>query len=345
MAYLLEELAQAVGGELRGEGRLPVDGVATLQAAGARQISFCANPRYRKLLETTRAGAVVLSPSDADKSNYAGARLISDEPYLAFARISRLLNPEPVARAGIDATAVIAASAQIHPDAEIGPQVVIGEHSEIGRGAIIGAGSIIGSHCAVGAETRLHAKVVLYDQSRVGQRCILHSGAVIGADGFGLAKDGEGWLKIPQLGSVQIGDDVEIGANTTVDRGALEDTIIAEGVKLDNQIQIGHGVQIGVHTAIAACTGISGSTHIGDRCTIAGGTGIGGHLEIASDTFVAGLSMVSRSINQPGSYAGIPLTDSTTWRRNMAQLRKLDQLAQRVRTLEKQSGNGKADHE
>ena len=345
MSYTLGELATATDIELRGDASLTIDGVGSLTNAGPTQVSFCATAKYRKLLSDSPAGAMVLSPADADASDYLGAKLISTDPYLTFTKISRLLNPEPIARPGIHPTAVVADSAVIDASAEVGPHAVIGADSELGSGVIIGASCVIGDNCQIGDNCRLHPRVVLYDRSRVGQRTILHSGVVLGADGFGLAKEGDRWLKTPQLGTVEIGDDVEIGANTTIDRGAMEDTIIADGVKLDNQIQVGHGVQIGTNTAIAACVGVSGSTKIGERTMIAGGTGIGGHLEIASDTFVAGLSMVSRSINKPGSYAGIPLTDSTTWRRNMAQLRKLDQLAKRLRKLEKQVENEKSDHE
>ena len=321
--FSLGELAVRFGLELHGEPELRVARVATLAHAEAGALSFLANPRYRKQMESTRATAVL-----AARENAAGcpvAVLIDPNPYLAYARIADLLHPQAPVTAGVHATAVVAASARIAASATIGPLSVIEEHADIGERVFVGPGCIVQRGARVGADTRLTARVNVCVAVRIGQRCILHSGAVVGADGFGFAPDAGTWVKVPQVGSVQIGDDVEIGANTTIDRGAIDDTVVEDGVKLDNQIQVGHNVTIGAHTAIAGCVGISGSTTIGRRCMIGGAVGIAGHLTIADDVVVTGVSFVSASIKQAGSYSsGMPVVETRRWRRIVGRLRRME---------------------
>ncbi len=333
MAMTLGELAAKIGARLRGDASLPVTGVATLAAASDGQVSFLANSKYHDALRQTRASAVILS--EADAANWQGNALISANPYLAFAKASSCFAPEDDAEPGIHPLAVVHPTASIHATASIGAGCVIGADAVIGASARIGANCSIERGASVGEGTRLYPNVVLCRDVVIGARCILHPGVVIGADGFGQARDGEGWFKVPQLGSVRIGDDVEIGANTTVDRGALDDTIIENGVKLDNQIQVAHNVRIGAHTAIAGCTAIAGSARIGRRCMIGGAVGIVGHLEIADDVTVLAMTLVSHSIHKAGVYSGShPIEEVGQWRRNSARLRQLDELARKVRRLE-----------
>jgi UDP-3-O-[3-hydroxymyristoyl] glucosamine N-acyltransferase len=286
-------------------------------------LSFLANPRYRKQLQSTRATAVLMRPENA--ADCPVAALIDPNPYLAYARIANLLHAEPRAAPGIHPSAVVSDSARVAASATVGPLCVIEDEVEIGDGVFVGPGCIVQRGARIGASSQLTARVNLYAGVRIGQRCIVHAGAVIGADGFGFAPDAGTWVKVPQVGGVLIGDDVEIGANTTVDRGAIDDTVVGDGVKLDNQIQVGHNVTIGAHTAVAGCVGISGSTSIGQRCMIGGGVGIAGHLTIADDVVVTGCSLVSASIKQAGSYSsGMPTVETRMWRRMVAHLRRLD---------------------
>jgi UDP-3-O-[3-hydroxymyristoyl] glucosamine N-acyltransferase len=316
-------LAVRYGLELRGDPGLRVSRVATLANAGSGALSFLANPRYRKQMESTRATAVLVGPDDA--SGCPVAALIDPNPYLAYARIADLLHPQPLPAAGIHASAVVSPSARVAASASVGPLAVIEDEAEIGERAFVGPGCIVQRGAQVGDDSLLVARVNLYAGVRIGRRCILHAGAVIGADGFGFAASAGTWVKVPQVGSVQIGDDVEVGANTTIDRGAIDDTVVEHGVKLDNQIQVGHNVTIGAHTAIAGCVGISGSTIIGQRCMIGGGVGIAGHLTIADDVVVTGCSLVSASIKHAGSYSsGMPAVETKAWRRMVAHLRRLD---------------------
>ena len=309
------------GLELRGDPALRVSRVATLSQAAPGSLSFLANSRYRKQLPTTRASAVVVGPGDAEACPVA--TLIGANPYLVYARIAALLHPTAQVAPGIHPTAVVAPDARIAASASVGPLCVIEAGAEIGERVQIGAGCTVLAGARIGADTRLMPRVTLYARVRIGERCLLHTGAVVGADGFGFAPDGGAWVKVPQVGSVRIGDDVEIGANTTIDRGAIEYTIIENGVKLDNQIQVGHNVVIGAHTAIAACTGISGSTSIGQRCMIGGMVGFAGHLTIADDVSITGCSLVSASIRQAGSYSsGMPTVETRAWRRMVAHLRR-----------------------
>lgn len=325
-----DALADRFGLELRGQpGRL-IDGVATLSRAGASQLSFLANPAYRRQLAASQAALVVLSREHAAECPLDC--LISANPYADFARIAALFDARPAFVAGVHPTAVIAADAEVDPGARIDAQVVIGARSRIAAGAWIGAASVVGEDCVVGEHSRLLARVTLVTRVRLGARVLIHPGAVLGADGFGLAFDQGHWLKVPQLGGVQIGDDCEIGANTTIDRGALDDTVLEEDVRLDNQIQVGHNVLIGAHTAIAGCAAIAGSARIGRYCLIAGGVGIAGHIEIGDRVKVSAMSLVSRSLRGPGEYAsGTPIQEVRRWRRNAARFRRLDDMARQLK--------------
>jgi UDP-3-O-[3-hydroxymyristoyl] glucosamine N-acyltransferase len=319
--FSLGELAVRFGLELRGSPDTRVSHVATLAQAPPGSLSFLADARHRRELTTTRASAVVLAAADAPACPVAA--LVTDNPRLAFARLVELLHPQPRRTPGVHPSAVVAAGARVPASATVGPLAVIEEDVELGERSWVGPGCILQRGARVGEETRLVARVTLYPRVELGARCLVHAGAVLGADGFGLAADGGRWVKIPQVGSVRIGDDVEIGANTTVDRGAIDDTVIGEGAKLDNQIQVGHNVIIGAHTAIAACTGISGSTTIGKRCLVGGMVGFAGHLNIADDVVITGCSLVSASIREPGSYSsGMPTVPTRAWRRMVAHLRR-----------------------
>ncbi|MBI3041508.1 MAG: UDP-3-O-(3-hydroxymyristoyl)glucosamine N-acyltransferase [Betaproteobacteria bacterium] len=333
-SYSLREIAGRFGGKIAGDSGVEVSQVATLESATSEAIAFLANERYLPQLKVTRAGAVIVAESARDATRLP--RIVCANPYAYFARVSALLNPERPSQPGVHASAVVDGSAEIADDAEIGPCAVIGRDARIEAGCVIGAGCCIGDGVAIGAASRLHSNVTIYHGCVIGKRVILHSGVVIGADGFGIALEGERWIKVPQIGRVVIGDDVEIGANTTVDRGALDDTVIEEGVKLDNQIQVGHNVRIGAHTAIAACVGIAGSTRIGRHCRIGGASGIAGHLTIADHVEISAFTLVSKPIARGGAYTGAyPFEPHQQWRRNAAQLRHLAELARRVRVLEK----------
>ena len=334
-SYRLSEIASQLGGRVLGDAEVRISQIASLETAQSDQISFLTNSRYRSQLSKTRAGAVILAQADADSTGLP--RIVSDNPYAYFARVSALLNPLPEAKPGIHPGAVIGANAKIDATASIAATAVIGEGATIGAGSVIGEGCSIGANVVIGCRARLYPRVVIYHGCMIGDDLIAHSGAVIGADGFGIAMDQGRWIKIPQIGRVLIGNDVEIGANTTIDRGALDDTVIEEGVKLDNQIQVAHNVRIGAHTAIAGCVGIAGSTTIGRYCRIGGSAGIIGHLNIADHVEIAAFSLISKSINEAGSYAGYyPFSKSEDWRRNAVHLRHLDDLAKRVRVLERE---------
>jgi UDP-3-O-[3-hydroxymyristoyl] glucosamine N-acyltransferase len=337
MAISLGELAVRFGCELRGDPDTLVDHVATLAGADARSLSFLANPRYKQQLAQTSAAVVVLDRASA--SVCPTAALICANPHAAYARIAAVLHPRPHGPAGVHTSAVVADSARIDPTAHIGPLCVVGER------VVVGARSFIGPHCvleddvSLAEDIYLAAQVTLCRSVQVGARTIVQPGAVIGGDGFGFASEQRRWIKVPQVGTVRIGQDVEIGANTTIDRGAVDDTVIEEGVKLDNLIMIAHNVRVGAHTAIAALTGVSGSTTIGKRCQIAGEVAIGGHLTICDDVVCLGTTMVSRSITEPGVYSsGIPLEKAPVWRRMVARFKRLDRLEARIKKLEGDSG-------
>jgi len=331
--YRLDDLAARVGGRITGDPACVIRSLATLQTAGSGQLSFFANARYLKQLRDSRAAAVLVS--EAFEAEVNGSALVVADPYLAFAELTQLFDWREPIRPGIHPSAQVADTARVAEMVEIGPGAVIGENAVIEAGVSVGANTVIGRDCVIGVGSRLEANVTLYPGVKVGRGVLVHSGAVLGADGFGFARDGQRWVKICQLGGVEIGDDVEIGANTTIDRGALEDTRIERGVKLDNQIQVAHNVQIGEDSAIAGCTAIAGSTKIGRHCTIAGMSGITGHLQIADGTHITAMSLVSRSITRPGAYSsGTGLEPHRQWKRNVVRFRQLDELARRVRKLE-----------
>jgi UDP-3-O-[3-hydroxymyristoyl] glucosamine N-acyltransferase len=323
---------------LRGDPGLLLRGLATLASAGPADLSFLSDSRYATQARDTAAGAIIAREADAAGLPAGCAVLASDDPYRAFAMLARELEAllRPASAPGREPSAVVAPDALIGSRVSIGAQAVIGAGARVGDGATIGPGSVIGAGASIGAGTMLHARVTVYDRCTIGERCIVHAGAVIGADGFGFAPAEGRWEKIPQLGAVRIGNDVEIGANTTIDRGALDDTVIGDGCKLDNQIQIGHNVRIGEHSALAGCVGVAGSAVIGRRCRIGGGAGILGHLEICDDVTVSAMSLVTRTIRQPGFYTGVfPLMDNDDWERAAAVLRRLPELRTRVRRLER----------
>jgi len=336
--HTLGELAARFGLALRGDATQAISGVGTLDSAGAGQLAFLANPHYRTQLARTQAGAVVLREADAAGTDRAC--LIAPDPYVAFARIAALFDHQPAAAAGVHPSAVVAADAVVAAAASIGPFCVIGAGTIIEPGVILGPHCCIGERCHVGAQSHLVARVTLVRDVRLGKRVLVHPGAVLGADGFGLAFDADHWIKVPQLGGVRIGDDCEIGANTTIDRGALGDTVLDEDVRLDNQIQIAHNVHVGAHTAMAGCAAVAGSAKIGRHCLIGGGAGILGHLEIADRVTVTARALVTHSIHAAGEYSsGVPLQESARWRRNAARFKHLDELARRVRALEKKDSN------
>lgn len=334
-AYRLEDIVTRFGGSVLGNAGVLISQIATLDSANAHQIAFLANSKYRTQLDNTRAGAVILGAADADATTLP--RIVCENPYAYFAKLSAFLNPLPQAVAGIHPSAVVGDGASIAPTAQIDAHVVIGDGAQIGAHSVIMAGCNIGAGSVIGENSLLYPRVVVYHNCVLGNNLIVHSGVVIGADGFGFAMDEGHWLKIPQIGRVVIGNDVEIGANTTIDRGALDDTVIEDDVKLDNQIQIAHNVHIGAHTAIAGCVGIAGSATIGRYCRIGGSAGILGHLQIADYVEVSSFTLVGKSIKERGSYCGIfPFSSTKVWRKNAAQLRHLDELADRVRQLEQQ---------
>ena len=335
IAYTLAELAARFGGEVYGDELVSISQVASLTHATQHQIAFLANLKYREQVSASHAGALILGRDMVDASDKP--RIVTDHPYTYFAKVSTLFNPPELGEIGIHPSAVV------HPDATIGSEVriaanaVVERNAVIGSGSSIGAGSVIGAETVIGCDALIYANVTVYHRCVIGDRVILHSGCVIGADGFGLAPDAGRWLKIPQIGRVVIGNDVEIGANTTVDRGALDDTVIYDGVKLDNQIQVAHNVHIGEHTAIAACTGIAGSAHIGAHCTIGGAAMIFGHIEIADRVNISTNTLITKSLPKPGTYtSALPFSEHSEWLKNAVQMRHLDSMAKRLRAMEKQ---------
>ena len=347
MAVSLGELAVRFGCELRGEPDRKVERVATLANADERSLAFLANPRYRAQLAETRAAAVVLNGASAGGCHTA--MLLCENPYATYARIAATLHPPPPLTPGVHPTAVVAAGARIDPSAEIGAYVTLARGVTIGPRALIGPDCVLDEEVALAEDVRLVARVTLGRGVRIGARSVLQPGAVIGSDGFGFAPEQGRWLKVPQLGGVLVGADVEVGANTTIDRGAIDDTVIEDGVKLDNLIQIGHNVRIGAHTAIAALTGVSGSTTIGKRCMIGGAVGFAGHLSIADDVVITGGSMVSHSITESGVYSSTLTTEEARlWRRLVGRFKRGELLDARVRRLERAAGLGaahKAEHD
>lgn len=333
--YRIDELARRFGLEARGDTSRSINGVAPLAHAEPEHLAFLANPRYAPDLARTRAGVVIL------RAEHAGASpvpiLIARDPYLAYARIATLFEKAPAAEPGIHPSTVIAAGVSVDPSASVGPGCILERGATIEAGASLGPHCVVGPDCTVGAQSHLGAHVTLVARVMLGKRVLIHAGAVLGADGFGIARDADGWVKVPQLGGVRIGDDCEIGANTTIDRGALEDTVLEEDVRLDNQIQIAHNVRIGAHTALAGCAAIAGSARIGRNCLIGGSAGVLGHLEVTDGVTITAMTLVTHSIREPGVYSsGAPIEENRAWRRNAARMRQLDAMARRIAALEKQ---------
>lgn len=330
MVVRLDEIVARFGGEIVGAGDTLISCVATLESAGPGDLAFLANPKYQSQLVSTKAAAVILS----EATEHLAAAILTPQPYLYYARVAQWLNPPPEVTPGIHSTAVVEGLVDV--TARIGPHVWIGAGAKLGADVVIGANCCLGEGVEIGAGTRLAPNVSIYADCRVGARCLIHSGAVIGADGFGFAReDGGAWVKIPQIGRVLIGDEVEIGAGTTIDRGALGDTVIGNGVKLDNQIQIAHNVKIGEHVAIAGCVGIAGSTTLGARCTVGGGAIILGHLTIADDVNISAGTLIGKSIGRAGAYSGaVPFQAHGDWLKNFSRLRHLETMADKIRTLE-----------
>ena len=341
------DIHAALGGVLHGDGTRAIAGLASLESAGPDRLAFVAQARHAAAIESTQAAALIVPPELVPRASARGPCIETSQPYPYFARLTQWWRSRQLAaqRAAADpAEPAIHPSAWVHPSAELAAGVRLGAFAVVEAGAQIGAGSEIGAQCVIGArarigaQARLAAQVVIGHDCTLGARCIVHSGAVIGADGFGFAAHEERWLKIEQLGAVRIGDEVEIGANTCIDRGTLDDTVLEDGVKLDNLIQIGHNVRIGAHTAMAGCVGVAGSAQIGAHCTFGGGAGVLGHLRIVDHVHITASTMVSRSILKPGQYSGaFPIDDNANWEKNAATLRQLYALRQRLKALEKKS--------
>ena len=333
MPRSLSELARLTGVAVEGDGTVEVSRVATLESAGPGTIAFLARTKYRKQLATTNASAVIVAPAMAADTPLP--KLLSANPYATFAKVAAILHPAPSAEPGCHPSAIVDPTAQIASSASIGPRAIIGARTVVGERASVGASCVVGAGVSIAEDVVLHANVTIYDRCLIGARTVVHSGAVIGADGFGMAQEEGRWIKIPQVGRVVIGEDVEIGANTTIDRGAIDDTVIENDVKLDNLIQIGHNCRIGAHTAIAGCVGIAGSTRIGRNCLIGGAAMINGHIDICDGVVIDGAAQVRRSIEAPGEYAGIdPALPGKQWRRIVSVINQLPEVERRVRRLE-----------
>jgi len=341
MGTRLGDLVERFGGQLVGNPDLVVQGIAPLDSAGDSHISFLSNSKLRALAAQSRAAALIVAPLDdaTVAATYEGARIVTTNPYAYFARAAQYfasLDEIPKAP-GVHPSAVVDASAEIDPSAHIGPNVTVEAGAKIGAGVVIDAGCFVGRDADIGEGTRLFANVTFHAACKIGKRGILHSGAVIGTDGFGFARENGVYIKIPQTGRVLLGDDVDVGANTTIDRGALADTVIEDGVKLDNQIQIGHNCHIGANTAMAGCVGVAGSAKIGKNCTFGGAAMVLGHLEIADNVHISSGSMVSRSVLEPGQYTGFyPLAKNAEWEKSAAIVRNLNSMREKIRALEKQ---------
>ena len=332
MAIRLDEIAARLGGEVHGDSTLLISRIATLETARAGDIAFLANPKYQSQLAETQASAVILAPALADICPVAA--IVHPDPYLYFARLAQWLSPTPPAPAGIHPSATV--MTELPVSVSVGAGAYIGANVRIGANTIIGANAVVGSGVSIGSDCRLYPNSTIYYGCRLGSRVIVHAAAVVGSDGFGFAREKNGaWVKIPQTGIVIVGDDVEIGAGTTIDRGALADTVIENGVKLDNQIQIAHNVRIGAHTAIAGCVGIAGSTTIGSRCAIGGAASVLGHLTVVDDVQISAGTLVAKNITKRGVYTGsVPMLEHADWLKNFARLRHLDSMADKIRALE-----------
>ncbi len=328
----LSDIAARLGGDVLGDPETRINQVATLASAGAGQIAFLANLKYRSQLQSTAASAVIVGPAFAADLDLP--RIVTANPYAYYARVAALLNPLAEMQYGLHPSA--ASASELPASVCIGPQVSIGRDVRLGENVAVHAGSVIGDGVSIGAGSVIHPNVCIYRDCQIGERAIIHAGAVIGADGFGFAPDAGKWVKIPQIGRVLIGDDVEIGANTTVDRGALDDTVIGDGTKLDNQIQVGHNCVIGKNVVISGCTAIAGSVQIGDGCMIGGAAMITGHLSIVSGAVISAGTFIAKNITKPGQYTSVfPVEEHDRWLHNAAQIRHLAKLAKRVAELEK----------
>lgn len=333
MEYRLQALADHVGAELHGDSDCKIHGISALRASRPDTITFLVGARQRELLQSTRASAVILQP--AELAFCPVAALVTADPYLAYARLTALFASQWAVDPGIHPSAVVDPSAQLGDGVRIGPHAVIGADVTLAEDVEIGPGCVVGRGCQIGPGSRLLPNVTIYHECVLGRGVLIHSGTVIGADGFGFAKDGQDWVKIHQLGRVIIGDGVEIGANTCIDRGAIEDTVIGDDVKLDDLVMVGHNVRVGARTAMAGCVGIAGSAEIGDDCMLGGGVGVAGHLQIASGTTVMGMSLVAGSLRESGVYAsGMPVLQRREFQRNAVRFRQLDELAKRLHALE-----------
>ncbi|MDH3305566.1 MAG: UDP-3-O-(3-hydroxymyristoyl)glucosamine N-acyltransferase [Gammaproteobacteria bacterium] len=334
MPISLGELATQFGCELIGDPDVVVSSVASLPNAGPESLSFLANDIYKKQLPSTKAAAVILRASDADESPVAS--ILHEDPYACYARMATVVCPPPSYAPGVHASALIAPSAKVADSAHLAANVVIGERSRVGENVYLGPGTVIGPDCTIGDDCRFIANVTLARSVEIGERGMFHPGVVIGADGFGNAMTPDGWVKVPQLGGVRIGNDVEIGANTTVDCGALDNTVIEDGVRIDNLCMIAHNVHIGAHTALAAMVGIAGSTRIGKRCLFAGKSGAVGHITVCDDVIVAARTFLSKDVTTPGTYAAsFPADEARSWSKQLARFRRLGTLIERVKKLEK----------
>lgn len=334
ISFKLQEIAQKIHADLQGDPECRIYRVEPLSAAGPGAISFLANPKYQSHLSKTQASAVILRKEQLEKCSTNA--LIVPNPELAIAKVLSFIYPDPPTESGVHPSAMIEKNCEIDPSVSIGPNCVIEEGVCIKADTIVGAGTFIGRNVHIGHNCKIYPHVNIYYDVQVGDEVIIHSGAVIGADGFGLAHDGQKWVKIPQIGTVIIGSAVEIGANTTIDRGALQNTTIGDGVKIDNLVQVAHNVKIGDHTAIAACTAIAGSTEIGKYCMIGGGSCISGHIKICNGVVIGGMGGVARSIDEPGMYSsGTVVQKNSAWRRNMLRFNQLDEFAKRLSKLEK----------
>jgi UDP-3-O-[3-hydroxymyristoyl] glucosamine N-acyltransferase len=336
----LAELSRLLGGELLGDGSLAISRIGPLETADGNTITFLAQARYQSQMLASAAGCVIVGPAMKDAAAGRGAAIVCPDPYLAFARLTQwwAAQTRRAPPAGVHPRALVEEGAWVDPTASVGPLAYVGHGATVAAGAVVGPQSHVGDGAVLGPRSVLGAHAVLGAGCRIGQRGIVHGGAVIGADGFGFAPSEGRWEKIEQLGGVAIGDDVEIGANTCIDRGALEDTVLEDGVKLDNLVQIGHNVRVGAHSAFAGCVGVAGSARIGQRCTAGGGAIILGHLQIVDDVHITAATVVSRSIHKPGQYSGaFPFDDNASWEKNAATLRQLHTLRERLRALERKS--------
>ncbi|MFN4325981.1 MAG: UDP-3-O-(3-hydroxymyristoyl)glucosamine N-acyltransferase [Azonexus sp.] len=332
LSFTLAEIAAQLGGDVLGDAQTRISGVASLASAAAGDIAFLSNPKLRSQLAACRASAVILRPEAA--ADFSGPRIVTANPYAYYARVATLLNPFEAGFGGVHPSAVL--ESEVPAGTAVGPHVFIGKNVTLGEGVVIAAGCFIGDGVSIGDGSILYPRVTIYHGCRIGQRCILHAGAVIGADGFGFAPDGQDWVKIPQLGRAVIGNDVEIGANTTVDRGALDDTIVEDGCKLDNLVHIGHNCIIGRNSVMAGCAGIAGSTVFGEHCIVGGAGMVSGHLNIVAGTTISGGSTLMKSIAKPGVYTSVfPIDTHEDWLRNASHLRRLSKLADRISELEK----------